>query len=406
MDLGVPDHTALTDATPVALGVPVLLLLFGATLVGVLVFHRRALEVALGGLGLIVWVSVGQAHFSLSTHLAHEWVKLANLLGLMVGFAQLAEHFERSGVPDSLVHVLPKGARGCFALLGLVWLLSGVVDNIAAAMIGATAASRVFNGRLHLGYLAAIVACANAGGAGSVIGDTTTTMIWLEGVSPLRILPAYTGAAVALVVCGAAASIQQDRHVVADFGRVERHAIDRARIAIVFVALLTMVGVNILGSAVLGARAERLPLMAIALWTVILFSGPLRAPRWNIIPPALKSGVFLVALVLAASLMPLRGLPAPSAATTLGLGFVSAIFDNIPLTKVALRQGGYDWALLAYAVGVGGSMLWFGSSAGVAVSSAFPSSRSAWRWARSGWHVPLAFLLGYLAQRAIHGWNP
>jgi Na+/H+ antiporter NhaD/arsenite permease-like protein len=402
----VSDHSALTDATPLALGVPVLVLLFGATLLGVLLFHRRALEVALAGLGLIIWVRVGEAHFSLSTQLAHEWVKLANLLGLMVGFAQLSEHFERSGLPDALVHVLPKGVRGCFALLVLVWLLSGVVDNIAAAMIGAAAARRVFDGRLHLGYLAAIVACANAGGAGSVIGDTTTTMIWLEGVSPLHLVPAYTGAVVALIVCGSAASIQQARHVVADFARGERHAIDRARVAIVFVALAAMVCVNVLGPAVLGPRADRIPLMALALWIVILCAGVLRSPQWNILPAALKSGVFLVALVLAASLMPLHGLPAASTWTTLGLGFVSSLFDNIPLTKVALRQGGYDWALLAYAVGTGGSMLWFGSSAGVAVSAEFPGARSAWRWARNGWHVPLAFLLGFLAQRGIHGWNP
>ncbi len=53
--------------------------------------------------------------------------------------------------------------------------------------------------------------------------------------------------------------------------------------------------------------------------------------------------------------------------TALGLGFVSAVFDNIPLTALALKQGGYDWGFLAYAVGFGGSMIWFGSSAGVAL---------------------------------------
>ena len=31
------------------------------------------------------------------------------------------------------------------------------------------------------------------------------------------------------------------------------------------------------------------------------------------------------------------------------LGFVSAVFDNIPLTKLCLDQGGYDWGVLAYA---------------------------------------------------------
>ena len=43
--------------------------------------------------------------------------------------------------------------------------------------------------------------------------------------------------------------------------------------------------------------------------------------------------------------------------TALGLGFLSSVLDNIPLTALALKQGGYDWAILAYAVGFGGSMI-------------------------------------------------
>jgi len=58
--------------------------------------------------------------------------------------------------------------------------------------------------------------------------------------------------------------------------------------------------------------------------------------------------------------MPVEALPAASTWVALGLGFVSAVFDNIPLTALALQQGGYDWGFLAYAVGFGGSMIWFG----------------------------------------------
>ena len=50
-----------------------------------------------------------------------------------------------------------------------------------------------------------------------------------------------------------------------------------------------------------------------------------------------------------------------------------AVFDNIPLTALALHQGGYDWGFLAYAVGFGGSMIWFGSSAGVALAEHVPA---------------------------------
>jgi len=63
-------------------------------------------------------------------------------------------------------------------------------------------------------------------------------------------------------------------------------------------------------------------------------------------------------------------------ADAFALGFVSAVFDNIPLTELAIKQGGYDWGFLAFAVGYGGSMIWFGSSAGVALSNIYPESRS------------------------------
>jgi hypothetical protein len=66
----------------------------------------------------------------------------------------------------------------------LVFVLSSFLDNIAAAMIGGTMAHGVSR-QVHIGYLAAIVAASNAGGAGSVVGDTTTTMMWIAGVPPL-----------------------------------------------------------------------------------------------------------------------------------------------------------------------------------------------------------------------------
>jgi hypothetical protein len=82
------------------------------------------------------------------------------------------------------------------------------------------------------------------------------------------------------------------------------------------------------------------------------------------------------------------------------------VFDNIPLTALALRQGGYDWALLAFAVGYGGSMVWFGSSAGVAITNGFPEGRSVVRWLVRGWFVPVGYIVGFFAMLAVTGWNP
>ena len=88
------------------------------------------------------------------------------------------------------------------------------------------------------------------------------------------------------------------------------------------------------------------------------------------------------------------------------LGFVSAVFDNIPLTALALKQGGYDWDYLAYTVGFGGSMVWFGSSAGVALSNQFPQTKSVALWLRYGWHVPVAYVVGFFAMLILIGWHP
>jgi Na+/H+ antiporter NhaD/arsenite permease-like protein len=103
--------------------------------------------------------------------------------------------------------------------------------------------------------------------------------------------------------------------------------------------------------------------------------------------------------------MPVEKLPLASWQTALGLGFVSAVFDNIPLTALALKQGGYDWGFLAYAVGFGGSMIWFGSSAGVALASQYPEAKSVGLWLRHGWHVAIAYVIGFFVMLAVLGWH-
>jgi len=73
---------------------------------------------------------------------------------------------------------------------------------------------------------------------------------------------------------------------------------------------------------------------------------------------------------------------------------------------VALRQGGYDWGLLAYAVGFGAWMIWFGSSAGVALTGLYPEARSTLKLLRQAWEIPVAYVLGFFVMLAIFGWNP
>jgi Na+/H+ antiporter NhaD/arsenite permease-like protein len=398
---------------PAIFGVPVDFILFGLTLVGVALFHNRTLQVALTGLVVVTLYKLlftgfktGAGLAGLAGHFAHEWVILANLLALLVGFALLSDHFEKSEVPLVLPRVLPDDWKGGFALLWIVFVLSSFLDNIAAAIIGATMAAAVFRKKVHIGYLAAIVAASNAGGSGSVVGDTTTTMMWIDGVSPLAVLDAYVAAIAATLFFAVFAAKQQHRHQPILKDAPAAIHVDWVRLGIVAWILVAAIAANVVANLYFKQVLDHFPVIGAAVWVAILVAAAVRQPDWKLVPGAFRGSVFLLALVTIASMMPVEKLPAPSWQTALGLGFISSVFDNIPLTALALKQGGYDWGLLAYAVGFGGSMIWFGSSAGVAVSNVFPDAKNVLQWVRHGWHVAVGYVIGFAVFMALVGWHP
>jgi Na+/H+ antiporter NhaD/arsenite permease-like protein len=404
---------AVIAAACAALGVPVDFVLFGLALAGVALFHHHTLSVALIGLAAIVIYKLGFTGFKtgpgiggLTLHLAHEWVILANLLGLLLGFALLSNHFEESGVPAVLPRYLPDDWKGGFVLLIMIFVLSSFLDNIAAALIGGAVARTVFRGKVHIGYLAAIVAASNAGGSGSVVGDTTTTMMWIDGVAPVDVLEAFVAAGIAMFIFGIPAAMQQHRHSPITKDAAAGVKVDWPRLLIVAFILTTAIAVNVVMNVKFSAVSDSFPFIGAGVWVAILLASPWRRPNWALLPAAFKGSVFLLSLIVCASLMPVERLPAASWQTALGLGFVSAVFDNIPLTALALKQGGYDWGYLAYAVGFGGSMIWFGSSAGVALSNMYPQAKSVGLWLKHGWHIALAYVVGFFVMLGVLGWHP
>ena len=394
-------------------GIPIDFVFFALTLLGIALFHRHTLPIALAGLALITAYKLvftgfkdGAGLTGLGLHLGHEFSLLANLFLLLMGFALLSRHFEESAIPDEMPALLPDDWKGGVVLLAVVFVLSSFLDNIAAAIIGGTVARRVFRGKVHIGYLAAIVAASNAGGSGSVVGDTTTTMMWVSGVSPLFVLEAYIAAVAAFAIFAVPASMQQQRYspIVKDARRGV--SIDWTRVAIVAAMLIVALVTNIVTNLRFPELLGRVPVLGLSVWAVLLVTAPLRRPDWKVLPETFKGTIFLLALVTAASMMPVEELPGASWQTALGLGFVSAVFDNIPLTALALKQGGYDWGYLAYTVGFGGSMIWFGSSAGVALSNQYPEAKSVGPWLRHGWHIAVAYVVGFFIMLAVIGWHP
>jgi len=387
-------------------------IIFGLILLGVALFHKHTFWVAVIGLAVLLTFKLTLdpgfhlfEHFFGTTPFGEqimdkglrqgEWGIILNLLGLLLGFAVLSKIFEESKVPEILPRYLPDDWKGPFLLLLFVFVLSSFLDNIAAALIGGTIALVVFKNRVHIGYIAALVAASNAGGSGSVVGDTTTTMMWIDGVSAFNVLHAYVAAGVALIFLAWFAAHQQDK-----YQPIQKDADTTAKIDWVKIFNVAL----ILAGAIISNILYDMP--ALGVWIAIVIGAFLRPVPWKEVPGAIKGTIFLLCLVTCASMMPVEELPNASWVTAFALGFLSAVFDNIPLTKLCLDQGHYDWGMLAYTVGFGGSMVWFGSSAGVAITNKFPEGRNVGLWVKKGWHVAVAYVIGFFTLYLIMGWEP
>jgi Na+/H+ antiporter NhaD/arsenite permease-like protein len=387
-------------------------IIFALILLCVAFFHKHTFRVAVTGLAvLLAYKFIFDPGFHLGEHLfgtmpfgeqlinkelrEGEWGILLNLLGLLLGFAVLSKIFEESRVPELLPRYLPNDWKGPFILLVFVFIFSSFLDNIAAALIGGTIALVVFKNKVHIGYIAAMVAASNAGGSGSVVGDTTTTMMWIDGVSALNVLHAYIAAIVAMLFFAWIGARQQDK-----YQRIQPDA--PVDIRIDWLKLVHVI--LILAGAIISNILYEMP--ALGVWIAIILGVILRPVPWREVPGALKGSIFLLSLVMCASMMPVEELPKASWFSALALGFLSAVFDNIPLTKLCLDQGHFDWGMLAYTVGFGGSMVWFGSSAGVAITNKFQEARNVVLWVKKGWHVAVAYILGFFVLYLIWGWKP
>ncbi len=300
--------SSISDSTPHLFGIRVEFFLFALTLTGVAIFHRHTMYVALTGLSiLLLFKYLTVPDFSIFHHIAGfqekegEWRTLLNLARLLLGFAVLSRHFELSGIPDKLPHYLPNDWKGGLLLLFIIMILSTFLDNIASAMIGGSIALVVYKNRLHIGYLSAIIAASNAGGADSVLGDTTTTLMWIDGVHPVDVLHAFIASFAAFAVFGIIASIQQQKYQPIQKEATTGVQIDHGTLIIVLSILL---------STILANYFFRMPAMGV--WAGIFIGAFFRKTPWKEISHALPGTIFLLCLVTSASLMPVNELPSAS----------------------------------------------------------------------------------------------
>lgn len=366
------------------------IVIFALTLVAVAIFYKRTTDAAIIGTAiLVIFKLVAAPDFTLMTLKSPQYITtyldLINLTGMLLGFGILADNFAKSNLPSKIPLFLPNNVFGAVSLLGIVFVTSSFLDNIASAMIGCTIAYTLFNKKLHIGYVVAIVAASNAGGCGSVVGDTTTTLIWLAGHPATDVVLAYIPAIIAMLVLAFVASKQQVNYspisIPENAGSIK---INWVKVFLVFSILALCIASNAI-----------LSFPAFGIWLAIYIGKFYTDIDWKLTPESFSSTIFLLVLVFSANLIPLGDMPSPTDMSTFVIGLISGVFNNIPLTQLCLEQNGYHWGLLSFAVGFGGSMVWFGSSAGVAVCDIVPKARSMYNWIKYGWHTIFAYFVAF-----------
>jgi Na+/H+ antiporter NhaD/arsenite permease-like protein len=317
----------------------------------------------------------------------------------------------------------------------LIWLislitffLSAVLDNLTTTIVMATIVNRLIKEKnTKWMLLGLVVIAANAGGAWSPIGDVTTTMLWIGNqVSPFNIIKqTFLPSLICMVLPTIIVSYMIKGSIKLNSDAIQNLNFNKNRVER---NLIFFIGVGGLLFVPVFKTVTHLPpymgmLLSLGiLWvsTEIIHSGKTDDEKGLLsVSHALRkidtpSILFFFGILMAiASLEAIKVLPELAQQlnnalgslenVAIGIGFLSAIFDNVPL--VAALQGMYSlevyptdhyfWELLAYCAGTGGSCLIIGSAAGVAVMG-MEKIDFFWYLKKISWVAVIGYLSGAL----------
>ncbi|UPJ39983.1 sodium:proton antiporter NhaD [Bradyrhizobium sp. 40] len=315
-------------------------------------------------------------------------------------------------------------------LIGFVtFFLSAILDNLTTTIVMISLIQRLIAKRDdRLLFASLIVIAANAGGAWTVIGDVTTTMLWIGGqISPLKIMGAvFLPSLLNLLVPLAFISFSLKGKTIAPPPKEDGlQGVDPFERNVMF-----YLGLGVLIAVPAFKTVTHLPpFMGVLLGLGVVWlvgeivhrdkdehvRGPLTLAN-ALTRIDMGSIVFFLGILLAVACLEHAGLLSMLAKwldTAIGrqdiivivLGLLSAVIDNVPL--VAATMGMYDlahyppdsflWEFIAYCAGTGGSILIIGSAAGVA---AMGLERIEFLWYAR--RIALPALAGYLAGAVVY----
>lgn len=342
-----------------------------------------------------------------------------------MSLVEILVHYNFFDVLRAKIYALDLSERQQFLVIAvLAFFLSTIIDNLTTTIVMVTIARRFFRKENLLVVVVGIVIAANAGGAWSPLGDVTTIMLWLAGkfaasqIIIQGILPSLTLLAVSIGLIYP--HIKETPYAVRNELITRLTRSEKVVIGLVFGSFSLPLLMSFFGlPPYLGL------IMGLAIvWVVIDTFKQISLQRTHIEASIeklmqktdLTSLHFFVGILLAVSALgALHILDSVSLALygeapdfnqiALGnvwLGMISAIFDNVPLTAIAIEILNANqtslWVLLALTVGTGGSLLVIGSAAGV-IAMGMVKELNFFRYLKIAF-IPA--LVGYLA--AINIW--
>lgn len=332
----------------------------------------------------------------------------------------------------------------------LAFFISPVADNLTTALIMAAVVIAIAGGvhsllkgtstqRQFIAFSALnIVIAANAGGAFSPFGDITTLMVWQSGIIPFT---AFFHLFIPAVISWALPALIMSRFVSAEVPEKVHARTEVKRGGFVILALF----VATIASAVLVHSVLLLP-PVLGMMTglgVLKFygyylkktgetdsrtgnvhtvdGGEHTVGRWDIFTQLQRAEwdtlMFFYGVIMAVGGLKAFGYLAELSTVMYGhlgatasnvlVGLLSAFVDNIPVMFAILSMhpdmSQWQWLLVTYTAGIGGSMLAIGSAAGVAMMG---QARGVYtfgfhlKWA---WVAALGYFAGIFAHAIING---
>lgn len=365
--------------------------------------------------------------------LLHAVSEIAQILFFLMGamtIVELVDAHEGFALVTNLIRTR-KTVTLLWAVSWLTFFLSAVLDNLTTTIVLVSLLRKlVHEHQLRKLFVGVVIIAANAGGAWSVIGDVTTTMLWVkhrigtvECSTQLFLASAFC-LLVPLLVLSRRMQGELPAQAASDKRHVDKNLEPWHQVLFLTLGLAGLLSVPFFKSITHLPPFLGMMLALGMLWLVSEFVSHTMDERTRTstgVLAALRrvdmaSILFFLGILLAVSALAATGLlgnlakyldatmPSHIAVATI-IGLVSAVVDNVPLVAAgiemyALPENDPFWIMLAYCAGTGGSCLIIGSAAGVAAMGLehidfLWYARNIAPWALLGY---FAGIIAYLAQ--------